>query len=431
MRRLICICILAPASLAQGITTNQIRDGAITFQKIQGVGQNSFVCRVAAGSGPLTTCSPTEVKAALAIAIGDISGLQTALNGKLDTTGGTLSGGLTISAGGLTVSGGLTTDGLTVTSGVTLSGLTVHGGATFKQPADSQPRLAINNTTGALSWGPGNTPPDVILQRTNNTTLSTNADLALTRAAGTIQLTAADGTTQRSLGVSNAGRATWNAGDLLDQYCSTQGALLTRGASGWACLPPGTAGHVLTSQGAGADVAYQAVPSGGGGPTIYTNSPNTDLAINSTSNVNLVSRALTITANTTILIEAWWTLNNNSGAVATYTYGCGIGSTTVNAGDSTTHAASASNRAVHYTQCKISVSSTTLTRLWLRNDRSVPGAANTGLTGAQASRYARQTSTANLTGTQTVTLGVRSSTTTATQTATLESWRITVHPSNP
>ncbi|WP_337869837.1 hypothetical protein [Meiothermus sp.] len=94
-------------------------------------------------------------------------------------------------------------------------------------------------------------------------------------------------------------------------------------------------------------------------------------------------------------------------------------------------AASASNRAVHYTQCKISVSSTTLTHLWLRNDRSVPGAANTGLTGAQASRYARQTSTANLTGTQTVTLGVRSSTTTATQTATLESWRITVHPSNP
>lgn len=124
-------------------------------------------------------------------------------------------------------------------------------------------------------------------------------------------------------------------------------------------------------------------------------------------------------------------MNNNSGTTATYTYRCDIGGTTVDAADSTTHAASATNRAVQYTQCKFSVSSTTLTRLWLRNNRGVPSAANTAQTGAQASRYAWQSTTANRTGTQMVALGVRSSSTTATQTATLESWRITVISPNP
>lgn len=48
---------------------------------------------------------------------------------------------------------------------------------------------------------------------------------------------------------------------LLDKISNTRGAVLHRGASGWAALGAGTAGQVLTSGGAGADPSWQ-TPSG-------------------------------------------------------------------------------------------------------------------------------------------------------------------------
>lgn len=166
--------------------------------------------------------------------------------------------------------------------------------------------------------------------------------------------------------------------------------------------------------------------------TVFAASPNTDVAINNATPQVLVSRSLPgLAAGHTVILEVWYTVLNNSGAVATYTYRCGLGGVTTQAADSTTHAASATNRAVHYAQCKFSVFSTTATRLWLESRRGVPGAANTAQTGAQASRYSWQTTASNLTGTQTAEFAISSSTTTATQTANVESWRITVQPSNP
>lgn len=50
--------------------------------------------------------------------------------------------------------------------------------------------------------------------------------------------------------------------DFIDAIGSTRGSILYRGSSGWAVLTPGTSGHVLTSNGSGADPSYQA---GGGG----------------------------------------------------------------------------------------------------------------------------------------------------------------------
>lgn len=44
---------------------------------------------------------------------------------------------------------------------------------------------------------------------------------------------------------------------------TTQGAIVTRNASGWTKLDPGTSGHFLKSQGAAADLIYDAVPGGG------------------------------------------------------------------------------------------------------------------------------------------------------------------------
>lgn len=67
------------------------------------------------------------------------------------------------------------------------------------------------------------------------------------------------------------GRKTAGAGDieevtsseLLDFVGTTRGSVLYRGAAGWAILAPGTSGHVLTSNGAGADPSYQAAAGGG------------------------------------------------------------------------------------------------------------------------------------------------------------------------
>lgn len=50
----------------------------------------------------------------------------------------------------------------------------------------------------------------------------------------------------------------------LDNLGSTRGSLLYRGASGWAALTPGTGTYVLTSNGAGADPSWNAIPQGSG-----------------------------------------------------------------------------------------------------------------------------------------------------------------------
>lgn len=61
----------------------------------------------------------------------------------------------------------------------------------------------------------------------------------------------------------------------LDQFCATRGAILERGASGWACTVPGASGTVFTSNGTGADPTYQAPPaiSPQGYLTITSNTP--------------------------------------------------------------------------------------------------------------------------------------------------------------
>jgi len=70
------------------------------------------------------------------------------------------------------------------------------------------------------------------------------------------------------------GRSTAATGDaeeltpsaVLDLIGNTQGAIVSRGASAWSALSPGTSGQVLTSQGAAADLIWQ-TPSGGGSST--------------------------------------------------------------------------------------------------------------------------------------------------------------------
>jgi hypothetical protein len=51
-----------------------------------------------------------------------------------------------------------------------------------------------------------------------------------------------------------------NLSTALDLIGSTRGSIVYRGAAGWAALVPGASGYVLTSNGAGADPSYTAIP---------------------------------------------------------------------------------------------------------------------------------------------------------------------------
>lgn len=55
-------------------------------------------------------------------------------------------------------------------------------------------------------------------------------------------------------------------GVVFNFVCGTRGALYEVGVGGAGCLGPGTAGNVLTSNGAGADPSYQPAPGSGSGP---------------------------------------------------------------------------------------------------------------------------------------------------------------------
>lgn len=59
---------------------------------------------------------------------------------------------------------------------------------------------------------------------------------------------------------------------ILDEITATRGAVLYRGLGGWAALLPGTAGYLLSTNGAGADPAWIA-PSGGGGHPWFLSPP--------------------------------------------------------------------------------------------------------------------------------------------------------------
>lgn len=94
--------------------------------------------------------------------------------------------------------------------------------------------------------------------KTNGTSFATSATTDTTNA------------TNITSGNLPAARMTTNLSSALDTAIgSTRGAILERGASGWALLPPSsTSGFVLTSNGTGADPTYQAA--GGSTPAYVT-----------------------------------------------------------------------------------------------------------------------------------------------------------------
>ena len=156
--------------------------------------------------------------------------------------------------------------------------------------------------------------------------------------------------------------------------------------------------------------------------TIKHQAPNSDTAINSTTDVTIISESAgTVVAGDGIEIEADFTTLNNSGAVRIYTVTVEFGALTIAfvAGAQTAHATS---RAPWRVTARCAVSSTSLA--WCHGiswGRTISAANTTG--GPEVLSIWNSTAS-NITGAMTVALKIKSASATATQTLTLQNWRI-------
>lgn len=99
-----------------------------------------------------------------------------------------------------------------------------------------------------------------IIRRTGSGTCSNGTAVANSELAAM-----ANNTFKGNVSGSSAAPSDLTASQVLDAIGSTRGSILYRGASGWALLPPGTAGQVVTSNGSGSDPNYQDPTGGSGG----------------------------------------------------------------------------------------------------------------------------------------------------------------------
>lgn len=86
--------------------------------------------------------------------------------------------------------------------------------------------------------------------------------------------------------------------DILNAICTTRGAVLYRNATAWVCLLPGTAGQVLTTNGAGADPSYTTV---GGTGTVTSISAGTGIAVSPSPITTVGTVSLDSVADLTVL----------------------------------------------------------------------------------------------------------------------------------
>ena len=78
-----------------------------------------------------------------------------------------------------------------------------------------------------------------------------------------------------------------NMQELLNTISSTQGSILYRGSTSWVALAAGTAGQVLTTNGAGANPSWETPSGGGGGSTPWTLIYSNTSITNPTANIDV------------------------------------------------------------------------------------------------------------------------------------------------
>ena len=167
-------------------------------------------------------------------------------------------------------------------------------------------------------------------------------------------------------------------------------------------------------------------PSGSGGDLAGASAPLSAVQVNNaTTFQTLATKNLSVSAGEQVVIEVIGTFLNNSGGTVTPVVRFALGSFSVELADGTTSATSATNRSLWVITGAFTVASNVSAIFGGEFRHGTAAAANAAMTTALASnRSIWHTSTSNLTGTQTCSVAMRSSTNTATQTFTVHSWTI-------
>lgn len=173
----------------------------------------------------------------------DVTGLTAALDAKAPLASPALTGTPTAP----TAAGGTNTTQIATTAFVR---------AEIAATVDAAP--AALDTLNELAAALGD---DANFASTMTTALAGKAATSHAHAPADITFAATQRVAARNTAGGGAGEEV-TASQLFDWISSTRGVLAYRGAAGWAALAPGTSGHVLTSQGAGADPVW-AAPAGG------------------------------------------------------------------------------------------------------------------------------------------------------------------------
>ncbi len=165
----------------------------------------------------------------------------------------------------------------------------------------------------------------------------------------------------------------------------------------------------------------------------FAQAVNTSVNIASTSAVQIMTKSLTgLAVGDVVQLRIVGNLINNSGSARTYTHILQFGSLTLTIVDGQNLATSATNEAVHEIEATIMITATDFTAISGELDRGVPSAIDTGQSiTVNSIRKSWNESTSDLTGTQTLTYSILSTSNAATQTFKLRASIITILKSNP
>lgn len=161
-------------------------------------------------------------------------------------------------------------------SGAIISGATLTNSGTFVNSGTI-------NGAGTFNFGSGTVTLPASSVTSGNITdgAVVNADINASAAIDISKL-ASSAITIAGTSTSLGGSITASA--ILDSISSTQGTILYRGASGWSALSPGTSGHFLKTQGAGANPMWDAVAGSGSVATDAIWDAAGDLAVGTGAN---------------------------------------------------------------------------------------------------------------------------------------------------
>lgn len=246
--------------------------------------------------------------------------------------------------------------------------------------------------------------------------------------------TPADGT------FSATGTTVWNAGMApssgqlsagfggtgVDGSAAANGRLLIGNGAGYTLANLTQGGGVTITNGAG---SITIASSGADSTLLFAGAPNSDFDLTNGGAggaVTVLSKSITgIVAGDQVLLDVWYTILNNSTANRNYTPLVSLGSFSTSAQEAGSIASNATNRANRRIGFQISVSASNLAYGLMNENGSSAGAANAaGALTASLSNQTWNSTTSDLTGSQTLVFSVASTSTTTTQTLTLHSYTI-------